>query len=191
MGRAGVADSVLVAAAAGSDGAAVLERVRAAAAAAGLPVRDARLLAANRRSLEDHLLMAASFLLVMAQLVVAVGGLGLASTMSVAVLERTRELGVLRALGASHGTLHAVVQGEGLVVALLAWVVALPLSVPLAGLVAERFGRVFLPLAPRWVPLPGAVLAWLALSVVVSVAACAWPAVRATRVPAARALAYE
>jgi ABC-type lipoprotein release transport system permease subunit len=34
-------------------------------------------------------------------------------------------------------------------------------------------------------------LRWLALVIVVSVAACAWPALRAMRVPAAQALAYE
>ena len=54
------------------------------------------LLAENRASVEDHLLMVAEFLSVMGWLMIVVGGLGLASTMSLAVLERTREIGCAR-----------------------------------------------------------------------------------------------
>jgi len=42
-----------------------------------------------------------------------------------------------------------------------------------------------------WRPGGAAAAVWLALVIAVSVVACAWPAWRATRVPAARALAYE
>src|SRR5690606_19544695 len=42
----------------------------------------------------------------MAIIVAAVGGLGLAGTMSLNVLERTREIGVMRAVGASTGTIR-------------------------------------------------------------------------------------
>ena len=71
-----------------------------------------------------HLLMVADFLGVMAWVMIAVGGLGLASTMSLAVLERTREIGVMRAIGARHGAIHLIIQVEGLVIAL---------GVPVAG----------------------------------------------------------
>jgi putative ABC transport system permease protein len=172
-------------------GGALVRRVRAELAANGFAVDSARAVEAERRMIEDHLLLVVSFLMVMAQLAIVVGALGLASTMSLAVLERTRELGVMRALGASHGILHGLVQVEGLVVALLAWAVAVPLSVPMSLLLAERFARVFLPVAPHWAPGPAAVFTWLGVSVGASVVACAWPAWRATRVPAARALAYE
>ena len=141
--------------------------------------------------MEDHMLMVASFLMAMAQLTVIVGGLGLASTMSLAVLERTREIGVLRAIGAPHRSILAMVQIEGLVIALLGWAVAIPLSLPVSLALGARFGQVMLPVEASYVPRPGAVLWWLGLTVVVALIATAWPARRATRVPTAAALAYE
>ena len=74
--------------------------------------------------------MVAGFLGNMSLLMLVVGGLGLASTMSLGVLERTREIGVLRAIGARHGSILAMVQIEGLVIALLSWALAIPLSLP-------------------------------------------------------------
>jgi len=117
--------------------------------------------------------------------------MGLASTMGLAVLERTREIGVLRAIGASHGALLVMVQVEGMVIALLGWLVALPLSVPMSLALGRAFGRVMLDVPVRYLPAGAGVARWLALSVVVSAAACAWPAIRAMQVTVAQALAYE
>jgi ABC-type lipoprotein release transport system permease subunit len=55
----------------------------------------------------------------------------------------------------------------------------------------QAFGRIMIPVPLRLVPEPAGVLSWLVVVVVVSVAASAWPAFRATRVPTAAALAYE
>jgi putative ABC transport system permease protein len=55
----------------------------------------------------------------------------------------------------------------------------------------EAFGRVMLRVPLTVLPEGAGVLWWLALVVVVSLVACAWPAIRATRVTIARALAYE
>jgi putative ABC transport system permease protein len=135
--------------------------------------------------------MVVQFLGMMGWVMIVVGGMGLASTMSIAVLERTREIGVLRAIGARHGAILRIVQAEGLVIALLAWAVSLPLSVPMSLALADAFGKVMFPVpVSAWPELQGALI-WLALVVVVSIAACAWPARRATHVPIARALSYE
>ena len=164
-------------------------RLREVLEASALPVASSQLMVANRRVVEDHLLMVASFLLVMAQLTVVVGGLALASTMSLAVLERTREIGVLRAIGAAPGAIMRMVQVEGLVIALLSWLIAIPLSIPVSLALGRAFGDIMFPVPPSPAPNGGAVVTWLALVVVVSFAACAWPARRATRIPAAAALA--
>jgi putative ABC transport system permease protein len=111
--------------------------------------------------------------------------------MSLAVLERTREIGVLRAIGARHRSILTLVQVEGLVIALLSWAVAIPLSVPMSVLLGQAFGRIMLPVPLRFAPEVAGVLMWLALVVGVSVVACAWPAFRATRITTAAALAYE
>ena len=111
--------------------------------------------------------------------------------MSLSVLERTREIGVLRAIGARHRTIVLIVQGEGLVVAVLSWALAVPLSVPMSVAVARSFGRVMLPVPAGMAPQGSALLAWLVLAVMVAALACAWPAWSATRITTAQALAYE
>jgi len=141
------------------------------------------LVSENRAAVEDHLLLVADFLSAMGWLMLLVGGLGLASTMSLAVLERTREIGVLRAIGARHGSIHLIVQAG--------WLVAIPLSIPMARIPGDAFGRIFFKTPIALVPDPRGIVLWLGVVVVVSVAACAWPAFRATRVSARVALSYE
>lgn len=166
-------------------------RLRTAFDERGMNVANVQLVQANRASIEDHLLMVAGFLLVMSQLALVVGGLGLASTMSLAVLERTREIGVLRAVGASHRAIFVMVQVEALVVALASWLVAIPLSIPVSVLLGEAFGRIMMPVPLRLLPDAGGVAIWFAVAVLISLLATALPARRATRVPTATALAYE
>ena len=155
------ATTVVVRAAERGGGAALITRVRDGLEESGLPVSSSQLMDANRRVIEDHLLMVASFLLAMAQLTIVVGGLGLGSTMSLAVLERTREIGVLRAIGAAPGAIMLLVQVEGLVVALLSWWIAIPLSLPVSALLARAFGRIMFPVPVRLLPEWTAVAAWL------------------------------
>ena len=157
----------------------------------GMPVAGSQRLAENRRVIEDHLLMVVEFLGMMAWVMIAVGGMGLGSTMSLAVLERTREIGVLRAIGARHRDIIGMLQAEGLVIALLSWLLSIPLSVPMSIVLERAFGRIMFEVPTSLVPDAGGVLGWLLLIAAVALAASTWPAWRATRVPTAAALAYE
>ena len=169
----------------------LLQRLRSDLAAAGMPIQTGQLMAQQRSVIEDHLLMVGGFLGNMSLLMIIVGGLGLASTMSLSVLERTREIGVLRAIGAPHGAILMMVQVEGLVIALLSWLVAIPASLPMSYVLGKAFGRVMLEVPVSFVPEAAGVVRWLAVVVGVSVVACAWPALRAMRVSVAASLAYE
>ncbi|HZL86343.1 MAG TPA: FtsX-like permease family protein [Candidatus Krumholzibacteria bacterium] len=169
----------------------LVQRLRTELESQGFAIQTSQLMEQSRRVMEDHLLMVAGFLGVMSQLMIVVGGLGLASTMSLSVLERTREIGVLRAIGASHRAILTMIQFEGLVVAIASWILALPLSIPMSVVLGKAFGRIMLPVPVILVPEPSGVLRWLAVALVVSIAACAWPALRATRITTAAALAYE
>jgi len=157
----------------------------------GIRVASSQLLSETRRAVEDHLLMVVQFLGVMGWVMIVVGGLGLASTMSLAVLERTREIGVLRAIGARHGAIMRMIQAEGIVIVVLAWLVSLPLSAPMSAGLAIAFGNVMFPVPVQAWPNAGAVFAWLLLVLAVSLLACAWPGWRAMRIPTAAALGYE
>ncbi|HEY8009808.1 MAG TPA: FtsX-like permease family protein [Rudaea sp.] len=169
----------------------VIARLRAELATKAMPVASSQLLSEARRVVEDHLLMVVEFLGAMAWVMIAVGGMGLASTMSLAVLERTREIGVMRAIGARHGAIMRMILAEGIVIAVLGWLVSLPLSVPMSAALASAFGRVMFSLPTRYAPGAFGALSWLLLIVFVSVLACVWPALRATRIPTAAALNYQ
>jgi putative ABC transport system permease protein len=135
--------------------------------------------------------MVVEFLGAMAWVMIAVGGMGLASTMSLAVLERTREIGVLRAIGARHVAIMRMIQAEGIVIVLLAWLVSLPLSAPMSVGLALAFGKVMFDVPVQVLPNARAAFAWLGLVLVGSLLACAWPGMRAMRITTAAALNYE
>ena len=169
----------------------LVRRLRDALDGAGMPVASSQLVAENRRISEDHLLMVVEFLASMAWLMIAIGGMGLASTMGMAVLERTREIGVLRAIGARHRAIVAMVLTEGVVVALLAWAISLPVSIPMSMALAEAFGRVMFTVPTIYLPAFAGTMRWLLVLLGVTFIACLMPALRAVRIPTARALAYE
>lgn len=128
-------------------------------------------------------------LLFMAGLMAVVGALGLMSAMGTNVTERTREFGVMRTIGASSGTVMRGVIFEGVFIGLQSWVIAVILSLPLSLAVGRLLGN----LAFRW-PLPlflslPAILIWLTVIVLGSIAASAYPAWKASRLTIRETLA--
>lgn len=130
------------------------------------------------------------FLLVMAVLLVAVGGIGLSGTMSINVLESTRDIGVMRALGASSGAIYRIFIGEAVIVGLASWVGGALVSVPLSWWLTSALGDA-MGYELTFAFSTQGVFAWLALVVVLSVLASLLPASRAARVKVAEAIAYE
>ncbi len=130
-------------------------------------------------------------LLVMAFLLAAIGGLGLMGTMSINVLERTREIGVIRAIGASNGSVLKVFITEGVIIGVISWAVGTALAFPLSRLLGNAIGQSFLnsPLTHTF-SITGALL-WLAVVVVLSAVASFIPAWNAARITVREVLAYE
>jgi putative ABC transport system permease protein len=120
-----------------------------------------------------------------------VGGLGLTGMMSLNVMERTREIGVLRAVGASDGSLLRMVIVEGVIVGLISWVLALGLSFPLTLALDASVGRVMfqevMTFAVGWQGLSY----WLIGVLILAAVASALPAWRAVRLTVRDVLAYE
>jgi putative ABC transport system permease protein len=159
--------------------------------AAGLDVAATWKLATIRKGIEEHLVLMASFLIFMSILVVIVGGLGLASTMSINVLERTREIGVMRATGAGTLDVIRIVVSEGTLIGLLSWLLAVVLAVPVSAYLSYTFGMVFFdaPLEFAVSPLGGAV--WLGVAAGFAALASLYPAWNAASLPVREVLAYE
>jgi putative ABC transport system permease protein len=130
-------------------------------------------------------------LMIMALLTVAVGSIGLTSTMGMNVLERTREIGVMRAIGASSGIIRRLVVTEGVMVGILSWLIALGLSFPLSHLICAGVGMALLTRPLDYVFNWEGVVIWLGLVTVISALASLWPAANAARLTVWDALAYE
>lgn len=130
-------------------------------------------------------------LLAMVVLIAVVGGLGLAITMSLNVMERTREIGILRSLGAQNAVVRRVVIGEGLVIGLISWVLSIPCSIPLAIWLGNSLGNSLLARPLDYIFSVPAGLMWLGLMVIISILASLVPAQSAARLTIRDALVYE
>jgi putative ABC transport system permease protein len=130
-------------------------------------------------------------MLAMAGLAAVVGSIGLASTMSINVIERAREIGVMRATGATSPTVAGIFVGEGVFVGLLSWLFAVPLSYPSAVAFSNAVGDTLLLVPLEFSYSTNGVFWWLGIVAVLSTLASLWPALRATRVSVREALAYE
>ena len=132
-----------------------------------------------------------SLLLVMAVLLALVGGLGLMGTMSINVLERTREIGVLRAIGAPNRAVAQVFILEGVGIGLLSWAMGSLLAILLTqGLNSAVGGAIMgVPLSYSY-SMPGLWL-WLVVVILLSALASFIPARNASRLTVREVLAYE
>jgi putative ABC transport system permease protein len=131
------------------------------------------------------------FLLLMAILIAIVGSIGLMGTMSLNVLERTREIGILRAIGASDKAVMRLVMIEGLLIGMMSWFFGVILSFPIGNLMANAINLALFG-APAGVTItPLGVLLWLLVVTILSVLASVGPARNATRLTIREVLSYE
>jgi putative ABC transport system permease protein len=131
-----------------------------------------------------------TLLAVVAVIIGLVGAIALSGALSLNVLERRREIGVMRAIGASSGTIARLFIGEGLILGWLSWLIALPLSIPAARLMTQTLGQALQSnLVYKYTP-TGAIY-WLTIITVLSILASLLPARGAMRVSVRESLAYQ
>ncbi len=131
------------------------------------------------------------FMLVMAILTAIVGGLGLMSTMSINTLERTREIGVMRAIGASNFDIQKIVLVEGLFIGLLSWGAGVLLSAPITSALVYGVGVAIFKSPLTFTFGVEGIMIWLVITLVLAILASALPARRASRLTVRDTLAYE
>lgn len=146
---------------------------------------------AIRKTASSAVDMLIVFLLIMAILIAVVGSLGLTGMMSMNVMERTREIGVMRTIGASDGAIMQSVITEGLIIGLITWVMSVGLSFPISSMLAIVIGKTLLESDLPLNITPVGILLWLALVVILSVVASVLPARNAARLTINEVLAYE
>jgi putative ABC transport system permease protein len=127
----------------------------------------------------------------MAMMTALVGSIGLAGTMGMNVLERTREIGVMRAIGAVDLAIIKSVVIEGVFIGLISWALAWALSYPISFLMLRIISTAMLsdPI-PLAYTLQG-VFVWLGVVVALSTIASVLPARSAARLTIREVLAYE
>jgi putative ABC transport system permease protein len=122
--------------------------------------------------------------------VVAIGMIGLVSAMTSNVLDRTREIGILRSIGARRRDLRAMFRAEGLTIAVLGWLFGIPIGYGLARLILlvfeRRFDAAFDFQFPLW-----SLGVSLVVTVVVTTAVIRLPLRRVVRMAPGTALRYE
>ena len=131
------------------------------------------------------------FMLGMAAMIAIVGGLGLMGTMSINVLERTREIGVMRAVGASNGDIQGIVIVEGMVIGLISWAISILFAIPITGILCFGVGMAILTSPMPAVYGMTGIIAWLIFTLVLATIASALPARRASSLTVRDTLAYE
>jgi putative ABC transport system permease protein len=119
-----------------------------------------------------------------------IGGIGLASTMSTNVLDRTREFGVMHAIGARPERVQRIVTAEGAFLALASILVAVVPALALTAVLGAGLGNLFFaaPL-PFRISIP-AIAIWTAIAILGSILATEAAATRASRLTVREALAY-
>ncbi|MCL2423284.1 MAG: FtsX-like permease family protein [Micrococcales bacterium] len=126
------------------------------------------------------------YALIALSLVIAI--IGVVNTLALSVVERTQEIGMMRAVGLGRGQLGWTMVIEGVLVASLGAVLGISAGVGIATVLPSVIWSTGLGvLSISW----PAVASLFGGAVVVGVVAAVWPAVRAARVPVLQALVYE
>jgi len=127
----------------------------------------------------------------MGVLIATVGALGLMGTMSTNVLERTREIGVMRAIGATDGAIQRIVIVEGIIIGLISWLIGAVLAYPIGAVISKGVGQVLFNTDLPYTFSSTGVITWFFIVAFLAAIASFLPAWNASRLTVREVLAYE
>jgi len=170
--------------------AAVAESAERVLTDAGVRVQSAASVGRSEAAGAGHMLPLILIFLGLSIAMGVVGFVGLASTMSTNVIERTREFAVMRAIGARAATVRRIVVAEGVFIALVSCAVAVIPAILLTAAIGAGFGRQFLNGTLPFQVSIAAVVIWIVAVILGAVLATLAPASRASRLTVREALTY-
>lgn len=168
----------------------VARRVERAFSEAGLEVVALQRMEDAKKGILDHLVIIMAVLTMASLIVVFVGAIGLTSTLMLNVVQRTREIGVLSAIGASPRTIAFHIGVEAVLIAVLSWLLANLLAAPVTAVLEASVGTIFFRSPLEFWMSPLASAAWLALATALAAISSFVPARRAARLTVREALAH-
>lgn len=139
----------------------------------------------------DHLVVITSMLIMVTLLLIVVGGLGLITTMGINIVERMRELSILRATGVTNRKLYGLTLTEGFVIGVLSWIMSVILSIPVSYYLGNKFFTIFFETTLNFNISVKDIVLWLVIIVVFSTVAVLAPARDTTKQSVAEGLSYE
>jgi putative ABC transport system permease protein len=145
----------------------------------------------NRAGNEAQFSIITLMMLTLAIIIAIVGGLALMGTLSISVVERTKEIGVLRAVGARSPTIMGMFVMEGTLQGFASWVIAVPLSLIISPPLANALGQTMFNANLYYQFNGGAIITWLIIILIISTLASILPARNATRISVRDSLAYS
>jgi putative ABC transport system permease protein len=157
----------------------------------GMPVSRVDNMSDTKAQIQSQFNVIIIFLLVMALMLAIVGGLGLMGTMSINVLERTREIGIMRSIGASDWAVRRMFITEGVLIGVLSWGLAMIIALPVSKIFSDLLGNAFMHAPFSFTFSFGGAVLWLIIVIVLAAVASFLPAWNASRLSIREVLAYE
>jgi putative ABC transport system permease protein len=157
----------------------------------GMPVSRVDNMSDTKAQIQSQFNVIIIFLLVMALMLAIVGGLGLMGTMSINVLERTREIGIMRSIGASDWAVRRMFITEGVLIGVLSWGLAVIIALPISKIFSDLLGNAFMHAPFSFTFSLGGAVLWLVIVIVLAALASFLPAWNASRLSIREVLAYE
>jgi putative ABC transport system permease protein len=157
---------------------------------AGIAVSSSETQTGMVERLSNELGLLVTFLGIMGALLAIVGVIGLTGTMTINVLESTREIGVMRSIGASHSAVFGIFMTEAVVIALMAWAIGAVVSWPMSYWLNRALGGA-MTLDLSYVFSWEGVVIWLVAVIAIAAFASILPAWRAAQISVRDAIAYE
>jgi putative ABC transport system permease protein len=143
------------------------------------------------QSITEYIAILTAFLIVMALLTALVGSIGMAGTLSMNVMERTREIGVLRAIGAYNTVVMKLVLIEGLLIGLISFVLGAALSFPITAVLADVISQAIFGTSASFAFTIQGFAIWFGVMLALSALASFIPARSASKMTIREVLSYE
>jgi putative ABC transport system permease protein len=131
-----------------------------------------------------------SMLAALSIIIAIVGAIALMGALSIGVIERTKEIGVLRAVGARSHTILGIFVMEGVLQGILSWSISIPISLVASPIVAKSLGIAMFGATLDYKYNWPSVGIWFVLIIFISILASILPARGATRISVRDSLAY-